>query len=207
MKKKLLALILSVAVVASIAAAGTLAYLTSTPDAVENTFTIGNISIDLKEHEYKDGALTATEVNKNTYEKILPGQTLPKDPFVRMNVNSEASYVYVAVENGLGQYGTLNIDQNAWAVVQSYRDFTIYSYIGKNATNQVVGATGDNSVELEPVFTTVTIDKDITSADVMNSLNGAKINVYAFAIQADGLDSSADATTQAMQHFMEIANA
>ena len=50
MKKKLLALILSVAVVASIAAAGTLAYLTAQTDDVVNTFTVGNIQIDLKEH-------------------------------------------------------------------------------------------------------------------------------------------------------------
>ena len=51
MKKKLLALVLVVALAATAVIGGTLAYFTNTDEAV-NTFTIGNVTIDLIESQY-----------------------------------------------------------------------------------------------------------------------------------------------------------
>lgn len=184
MKKKLLALILSVAVVASIAAAGTLAYLTSTSDVVTNTFTVGDINIDLKEHEYKDGVLTETEVTKNEYTRILPGQTLPKDPFVTVKADSEDCWLYVVVANGMNNVvkgaATLDINEN-WELIEGDDVLGFYRYklaVDSASTDQIF-----------KVFDNMTINADLTNAE-MADINEQAIVINAFAHQVEGVEQS-----------------
>lgn len=66
------------------AVGGTIAWLTKTTDPVVNTFTYGNIDIDLTE-------------TVRTY-KIVPGTDIPKDPKVTVKANSEACWLFVKVE-------------------------------------------------------------------------------------------------------------
>ena len=60
-------------------------------------------AIELKEHKavLTDGiyVLNSTEVAGNTYERVIPGVDIAKDPFVRLSGTSEVSYaLYVKVE-------------------------------------------------------------------------------------------------------------
>ena len=63
---------------------GTLAWLTAKTDAVTNTFTVGNIKIDLAE--------TTTDF------KMVPGCTIAKDPKVTVLDGSEDCYLFVKLE-------------------------------------------------------------------------------------------------------------
>lgn len=182
--KKILALAMSIAVVASIAAAGTLAYLTGN-GSVTNTFNVGTqgkVDITLDESDLNGGR---TEEG-NTYENILPGQVLVKDPTVRVQANSAASYVFVAVENQLA--AELNINTDAWEKVTNDIGKDVYKYVGTKAENGVIPATAA-IVNLEPVFTTATVDKNL-DAGGLEKQNGKQIIVQAFAIQADNLSES-----------------
>lgn len=97
-KTKLLAIVLAMVLVFGCAAGGTLAWLKATTGPVTNTFTVGDINIDLKEHKLlADGTLGTEEVTENTNYKMVPGNKLPKDPFVTVEANSEACWLFIEV--------------------------------------------------------------------------------------------------------------
>ena len=100
MKTKSKALLLTLCAVLLVAASvmGTMAYLTST-DKVENTFTVGNVTITLDEAKVNtDGTpvTPAERVKANEY-KLLPGHTYTKDPTVTVKAGSESSYIRMKV--------------------------------------------------------------------------------------------------------------
>lgn len=99
-KTKTKALLMSLCAVLLVAASvlGTMAYLTDSKD-VKNTFTVGNVSIDLDEAKVNtDGTVVtgADRVKTNSY-KLLPGHTYTKDPTVTVLAPSEESYVRMKV--------------------------------------------------------------------------------------------------------------
>lgn len=97
-KTKLLAVVLAMVLVFGCAAGGTLAWLMAKTDPVTNTFTVGDINIDLKEHELlADGTLGTGLVTENRNYKMVPGNKLPKDPFVTVKANSEACWLFIQV--------------------------------------------------------------------------------------------------------------
>lgn len=109
-KTKTKALLMSLCAVLLVAASvlGTMAYLTDSKD-VKNTFTVGNVSIDLDEAKVntdgkaidkKGNVVTdlakAERVAGNSY-KLLPGHTYVKDPTVTVLTPSVDSYVRMKV--------------------------------------------------------------------------------------------------------------
>lgn len=79
MKKKITAIFLCVAMLAIAVVGGTLAYFTDT-DAETNTFTVGNIKIDLVENFEQDS-------------ELMPGIDVPKEVYIN-NVGDNAAYVW-----------------------------------------------------------------------------------------------------------------
>lgn len=126
MKKKILSIALVVAMVAVIAA-GSLAYFTD-KDAAENTFTVGNVNINLIEQERDaQGKLQNFTQNKKLYpivgsaqgEKDALGMPTAKnyvDKIVTVkNTGSEAAYIraYFAIPSALDDgYETFNAGLN-----------------------------------------------------------------------------------------------
>lgn len=110
--KKLIVTLLSLILVIGCTVGGTLAWLTAQTGTVTNTFIVGNINIELKEHKLQaDGTLnntTAGEVTSEDTYKVLPGTKQPKDPFVRVKADSEACYVFVQVQEVNNTVGTAN---------------------------------------------------------------------------------------------------
>ena len=106
-RKKLVALIMVVALALTTLIGGTLAYFTDTDDAT-NTFVMGNVDIELDEapvtYNPKDYTWIADNeadrVDTNTYggdEGLLyPGAVLPKDPTVH-NVGLNDAYIRIKV--------------------------------------------------------------------------------------------------------------
>lgn len=125
MKKRIVTIALVVALVA-IAAVGTLAYFTDTDNAT-NTFTVGNVSIDLIEQQRGENGLVPFEQNKKLYpivgsaqgEKDEYGMPTAKNYVDKMvtiqNTGSEKAYIraYFAIPSALDDgYETFNAGLN-----------------------------------------------------------------------------------------------
>ena len=85
MKKKATIAVTALLLVLCFAIGGTLAWLKAETKPVVNTFTYGDINIDLSESE-------------NLNLKMIPGNDITKDPKVTVEANSEACWLFVKVE-------------------------------------------------------------------------------------------------------------
>lgn len=87
MKRKLI-IALALCLALALGIGGTMAYLTATTTAVVNTFTIGNVGLELKEEK---GDL----VDGKHQFKMIPGNTIEKDPTVTVTAGSEDCWLFV----------------------------------------------------------------------------------------------------------------
>lgn len=160
---------------------GTLAYLTST-QTVTNTFTVGRVAITLDEAKVTpDGMIVpgADRVTENQYH-LVPGHGYTKDPTVHVADDSEDCWLFVKVENGIADIEAdptiaSQMAANGWMLLEGYGVYY------RGATNM-----GGDDV---PVFGTFTVSGD---ADV-SAYTDAEIKVIAYAIQADGFATAAEA--------------
>lgn len=180
-------------VVAMASVGGTLAWLTAQTDSVTNTFTAGDINIELKEHDYDPAkkSLTTTEVVAESDYKIVPGTNLPKDPFVRVKANSEACWLFVEVT-----------ESDNWLTKMTYELDAGWTKLGttdgKDVYYREVVATATSDVEFNILKDkTVKVPDTITKTE-LNALNGAKptLSFKAYAIQKENVDTATDAWTK-----------
>lgn len=100
MKKKVVAAMMSVALVAAVGIGGTLAYLSSTSNDVKNTFTVGKGFDDtdgqalIVDEWLLDGTADDRTQEDQTYENMTPGYVEKKDPTARLKAGSVESYVF-----------------------------------------------------------------------------------------------------------------
>lgn len=201
--KKIVTAGLALVMVAGISVAGTLAYLTSTTDEVKNTFTVGNVSIDLFEHVYdneSDALLTGTEneTKANEYETVIPGKTYPKDPTVEIQSGSQKCYVFVKVENDIAGFeadeNNISTQMTAldWDAVEGRTGVYVYAPSGTPAevdASTAANFDGGEAGQLK-VFSEFTIAGDISDANYASLGNeDTAITITAYAIQSEGLDT------------------
>ena len=128
--RKSAALVLALSLLAGSAIGSTIAWLTSAPEKVTNTFTVGKIEIELTEttEEYK----------------MIPGWTIDKDPVVTVKAGSEDAWVFVVVteENNLDGYIAYEVDLNNWTKLDEYDNvyYTKATDIKKDRVIKVLGA-------------------------------------------------------------------
>lgn len=217
--RKLLTLVCCAVMLVCVTVGATVAYLTS-QDSVTNTFTVGNVTINLDEAKTTpDGKPVGTERTEtgNTY-KVFPGGSYTKDPTVTVTKGSEEAYVYMAVkpsdlegikaafpvesyptfyQDGLFLLEKL-VDWNTdWTYVTFVDDTYIFLY--KETVNALNAA---DDIVMAPLFTTISLPEDIDN-DHLAELDNLQINVAAFAIQADGMDTTT-AQAQAETAFAAI---
>ena len=103
MRKKILAIVLCVAMVAIAVVGGTMAYF-SDDRAQTNTFTAGKLTITLDEcvvadAPNADGDLVATNerTEENQEYKLFPGMSVDKDPTITLDAGSENAYIAAKV--------------------------------------------------------------------------------------------------------------
>lgn len=206
--KKIVAIVLAMALVAVAAVGATMAYLTDTK-SVTNTFTMGDVKITLDETDVKN--LTGDRVTSNAYD-IYPGAVVTKDPIVH-NVGKNGAYIRA----------TVNVSNWMNLVAAYYPDFKVtFPNEGYEAAlNLLVGELGEGwsvvGVERGDVFTigqfdakfvlkydgilapgadttamfqTVTIPAGIDNA---NTESFKEVKVVAQAIQAEGFNTWEDA--------------
>ena len=197
--RKILAMVMALALTAALAVGGTLAYLTST-DSVQNTFTVGKVAIKLDEAKATaDGSLVANadRVKANSY-KLLPGHTYNKDPMVTVLKGSESSYVKMTVTftkaaeldaifapTGADMTSIfVGYDSTNWISKGNTKDTEkntrTYEFWYKEAV-----AAPDADVALDALFDSITVPGTINNTQLA-TIEGMTITVNAYAIQADG---------------------
>lgn len=102
MKKKLTAVALVVCMLAVMLVGASLAYFTDN-DKVKNTFTVGNVDIDLWEYTGEkikgedDKEIPKKEQTGHTYTGLMPTDKLTKEPVIENTSKTNTAYVRVAV--------------------------------------------------------------------------------------------------------------
>ena len=141
--KKIVAALLAVVLLIGIGVGGTLAWLKAATGPVTNTFTVGDIDIELKEHKLQaNGTLDSnTEVTSEGTYKIVPGDEQPKDPFVRFTKDSEPCWLFVKVEEKNNtvdgkNYVTYSVDTSKWTALTGvtgvyYKEQAAYGNVEK----------------------------------------------------------------------------
>ena len=142
---------------------GTLAWLTSTTDPVTNTFTVGDINIELTESENLD-------------LKMIPGYTIAKDPMVTVKANSEKCYLFVKLtkSNNFDSFMTFET-ATGWNAV-SGQTGVYYRIVEASGSDQDFDVLENNQVS---VLETVTKP----DMNALSSNNYPTLTVQAAAVQ------------------------
>lgn len=195
MKKKSVALLVAVVMLFGVAVGSTVAWLRTETGNVVNTFTVGNINIDLKEHDYvlaSDSLDKTKEVTEEKEYKMVPGDTLPKDPFVRVKANSEDCWVFVTVtkSSNFNTFMEFEIDGSKWELVETNENTTVYRYktiVSTKTEDQLFYILKDNQVVVKTSVTK-------TQLDALTEATYPTLTFKAYAVQSDNL-VAADGTS------------
>lgn len=166
---------LALVLVIGCAVGGTVAWLTAQTGPVVNTFTYGDIDIELTETK-----------PENQQAKIIPGVDIEKDPKVTVKANSEACWLFVKVE----ETGTFVDDKVTYSIADDYwtalpgQSGVYYREVGAVTADTGFSILKDNVVKVSDKLTKEEI-KDITT--------GPTLTFTAYAVQKDGIDDAATA--------------
>ncbi len=170
MKKKVFLTVAALILVLCCAVGGTLAWLVARSTTVTNTFTVGDINIDLTE--------------STTDYKMVPGNTISKDPTVTVKANSEACWLFVKIEESENFRSFLTYDvSDGWTKLQ---DGVYYREVAAAAADLDFAVLKSNEVK---VLENVTKEQ----------LNGLTERTFptltftAYAVQKDNVATAADA--------------
>lgn len=176
---------LALVLVIGCAVGGTVAWLTAQTEPVVNTFTYGDINIDLKETK-----------PENKQAKIIPGVDIEKDPKVIVKANSEACWLFVKVE----EEGTF--DKVTYSIAKDWTQGdgkkipanVYYREVNAATTDQEFYVLEDNKV---------TVSENLTKEDIKNITTPSKLTFTAYASQ---LHKNATETFDAATAWSNIAN-
>lgn len=130
---------------------GTLAWLTANTGAVTNTFTVGDIEIDLAESEELD-------------LKMVPGCTIAKDPKVTVKAGSEACWLFVKIEeSNVDDFITYNVAEG-WTALTDVNG-VYYREVPATTADTAFDILKDNQVTV----------KDTVTKEMMNGLTTEEI--------------------------------
>lgn len=179
--------ILAVAVVLLGVAGGTLAWLIDQTESVVNTFTYGDITIELTETDTDDG-----DNNPLTNEyKMVPGQTITKDPVLTVVAGSEDCWLFVKLEK------SVDADFDAFMSYEMADGWTALDGVDGVYYREVAAA---DVADADMAFgvirdNTVTVKSEVTK-QMLNELTDAtypKLTVTGYAVQKAGMATAADA--------------
>ena len=189
MKKYLLTI---VTVIICCAVVGTtFAWLMDKTDSITNTFTVGNVDIELAEGADLD-------------LKMVPGSTITKDPTVTVKSGSEACWLFVEITesdnfSNFMEYDLAVDDQNTaiWAELPNYNN-VYYCEVAYSESDQVVDILKDNVVTVKGNVTKADMD-EIVATD--NNVNAPTLTFTAYAIQKENITSATDAWTKILAAY------
>lgn len=178
---KTVAILLALVLAIGCAVGGTLAWLISKTDPVVNTFTYGDINIDLAE-------TTGTDY------KIIPGVNISKDPKVTVTAGSEACWLFVKVEEKNWN------EKVSYSIADSWRKGDGKSIPQNVYYREVEAATAKAGVSYyilkgDTTYANgvVTVSDTLTKEDIKGITTNPTLTFTAYAVQKDGSTNAADA--------------
>ena len=196
--RKVLPVLALVLVVAVASVGGTIAWLSQRTATLTNTFTVGDVSITLKESKNGTLDLDATTANQenNTY-KFIPGTTLTKDPTVTVLANSEKCYVFVKVTEAYWptaqkEDGTRKISysiDSAWTPLDGV-DGVYWMLVNPSTADQAFEVLTRNEVDVDSSW-----DKQ-NAKEIREAIAAGRtptLTFKAYAIQADQMTDEEEA--------------
>ena len=196
MKKKILALVLVFALALAMGIGGTLAWLTASSKTVTNTFTFGDINIKLTET-----GVDGETVTSKTFDSLVPGETVAKDPKVTVAKGSEKCYVFVKIveQNNDAGYIAWDVDTEKWELVPG--ETNVYRYIVDGGIVDASEAEKelyilDNKADYPNGF--VVVDGEAVTKAYVKALNDKTLQppalvFTAYAVQSDNVQDAAAA--------------
>ena len=189
MKKNKKLLILVALFLAVFAVGGTLAYLTDTGESATNTFTFGKVNISLTEPTWTTTGSTAAA-------DTVPGESIAKDPTIKVESDSKNAYVFAKVTIPTGTVGgvanqelfTIGTLGSGWVEITSSLSnlaagVHVYAYGTASAMTSVA-----KNTTLPAVFSAIASKSTLTESEIAQLTNRtADVVVNAYEIQADGL--------------------
>lgn len=170
MKKKVRILVAAIALMLCCAIGGTLAWLSDKTAPVVNTFTVGDINITLTESD-------------NLNLKMVPGNTVFKDPKVTVKANSEACWLFVKVEKSANfdSFMTYAV-ANGWTPLAD-NDGVYYREVPANETDAEFEVLQNNRV---------TVKETVTKQDLLEvaDSNSPTLTFTAFAVQKENIGTA-----------------
>ena len=176
---KLFIAMLALVLVFGCAVGGTIAWLTAKTDSVVNTFTYGDINIELTETTGKD-------------YKIIPGVDIDKNPKVTVEKDSEACWLFVEVK----EEGTFVAGKVTYSIADGWTKGD-----GTNIPTDVYYRSVDAATD-DTVFPVLKDDKicvseELTKEDIQSVATQPKLTFTAYAVQKDGIADAATAWNNA----------
>ena len=158
---------LALVLVIGCAVGGTIAWLTAQTDPVVNTFTYGDINIELTETK-----------PESQQAKIIPGVDIEKDPKVTVKANSEACWLFVKVEEA----GTFVANKVTYSIATGWTkgDGTdipanvYYREVGAATADQEFNVLKDNKV---------TVSENLTKEEIKGITTPPTLTFTAYASQ------------------------
>lgn len=163
---------------------GAIAYFTDT-DSVTNTFTIGNVDIEVLEPNW----------DSTNAENLMPGDTVTKDPKIHNKSTTNPAYVFMKVESPCTKDTTpiellpYTANTTKWYLMTNGtctngKVTRIYAY-GSNLAMTALQA--DKTTET--LFEQVSLESTFTGST--NMPNNTDIVVTGYAIQSEGITDTA----------------
>lgn len=162
--KKAIAMIAALALFFAIGIGATLAYLNAITKPITNTFTMGNINIEL------------TETTGTAY-KLTPGTTTTKDPKVTVVAGSEKCYLFIEVKESTNLINYLDYSIADGWINLGLNDKKVFY-------REVMSDTGKDQAFPVLKGNIVTASSTATGIDVNTPVS---LTFQAYAIQFDGI--------------------
>lgn len=205
MKKRTIALLMAAVMLFGITVSGTIAWLQATSLEVKNTFTFGEIEIDINETDNEDD----DNSTKNNAYDLIPGDVSKKDPKVTVVSGSEKCYVYVKVTEINNTFGTdqdvilYEVDTEKWKLIDSTNSIYVYTN-GGNEAYEVDASSGNVDTalilaEVKDISTNqpienmhIKVNTELTEADItaMETSGTPEISFKACAVQSEHISQT-----------------
>ena len=180
---KAVALLLTLMLTVGGVIGGTIAWLIASPDPVVNTFTYGDINIELEE---TDTQLDNDNDDTTNQYKMMPGQEIKKDPTITVKKGSEDMWLFVKLEKSSNFDTFMEYEiADGWTALDETNHPGVY-YQSVNAStvasnDEEYTVIKDNTVTVNEAVT----KDDLNALDSGTTANYPTLTVTAYAVQRD----------------------
>lgn len=171
---------LALVLVIGCAVGGTVAWLTAQTDSVVNTFTYGDIKIDLTETK-----------PENNQAKIIPGVNIDKNPTVTVKKDSEACWLFVKVK----KEGTFVTNKVTYFIADGWKKLNGTDIPADVYYREVNAVTDDISFAVLK-DNKINVSENLTKEEIKDIKDKPTLTFTAYAVQKDGIADAGTAWTK-----------